>query len=95
MHQKSTKQIKVSLPDYLLDELDGMIEEGQQSANRNEFIHQATEMYLKERQRLEFQEAMKQGYEEMSSINLNIAAESFQAETEVDHSLNRRLLSGI
>ncbi|SDH81130.1 CopG family transcriptional regulator / antitoxin EndoAI [Alteribacillus persepolensis] len=93
MSQKSTKQINVSLPEYLLRELDGIIEHD--DVDRNDFIHQATEYYLKERQRKKVRESMQQGYMEMASINLHIAAESFLAEEEAENSLDDRLVSGV
>ncbi|MFB5663946.1 CopG family ribbon-helix-helix protein [Alteribacillus sp. HJP-4] len=93
MFQKSTKQIKVSLPQYLLRELDGILEDD--NVNRSDFIHHATEHYLKERERMKVRESMQQGYEEMANINLNIAAESFLAEEEVESTLDHRLVSGV
>ncbi|WP_420830482.1 antitoxin [Bacillus piscicola] len=93
LSHQSKKQIKVCLPECLLHELDGMI--ARDNVNRNEFIHQATEFYLKERQKKAKRETMQQGYVEMAQINLHIAAESFLAEEEAEHSLDTRLVSGV
>ncbi|MFZ4454448.1 CopG family ribbon-helix-helix protein [Salibacterium aidingense] len=93
MYQRSTKQIKVSLPEYLLRELDRIVEED--NMNRHDFIYQAAEYYLKERQKRRDRESMQQGYMEMANINLHIASESFLAEEEAENSLDNRLVSGV
>ncbi|MFC5714061.1 CopG family ribbon-helix-helix protein [Thalassorhabdus alkalitolerans] len=91
--QKGTKQIKISLPENLLQEVDGII--SYDKINRSEFIHQATKVYLKERQKAKTRESMQKGYLEMAKINLNIAAESFLAEEEAESNLDDRLVSGV
>ncbi|RSL29422.1 antitoxin [Salibacterium salarium] len=93
MSQRNTKQIEVSLPEVLLRELDKIVEND--NMNRDDFIYQATELYLRERQKRRNRESMQQGYMEMANINLNIASESFLAEEEAEHSLDNRLVSGV
>ncbi|RKD73209.1 MULTISPECIES: antitoxin [Sinobaca] len=93
MFERNTKQIKVSLPEYLLSELDGILDQGRE--NRDDFIHQATELYLRESQRIKARESMQKGYVEMAQINLHIASESFVAEAEAEHSMDTRLVSGV
>ncbi|MDA3129581.1 CopG family ribbon-helix-helix protein [Aliibacillus thermotolerans] len=93
MSSEDTKQIKISLPDYLLRELDDIVKK--ENVNRNDFIHQATEFYLKERQQKSIRESMQKGYMEMANINLHIATESFLAEEEAEHALDGRLVSGV
>jgi CopG family transcriptional regulator/antitoxin EndoAI len=88
----STKRIVVSLPEQLIDEVDGAIMN--ENLNRSEFIHQATKMYLRERKSCHIRETMRQGYAEMAKINLNIASEAFLAEEEADLTLDR-LVSGV
>lgn len=90
--EESTKKIMVSLPQDLVNELDGLLE--RQNVNRNEIIHQATRMYLKEHKKQLIRETMQQGYMEMAKINLNIATEAFLAEEEAEHTLDR-LVSGV
>ncbi|MBU8908765.1 antitoxin [Desertibacillus haloalkaliphilus] len=92
MSEQSTKRIMISLPQHLLNEVDGIIE--QENVNRNEFIYQATKMYLRERKKRQIRETMQQGYMEMAKINLNIASEAFLAEEEAEHTLDR-LVSGV
>jgi CopG family transcriptional regulator/antitoxin EndoAI len=90
--EENTKKIMVSLPQHLVNELDGLLE--QQNINRNEVIHQATKMYLKEQKKQQIRETMQQGYMEMAKINLNIATEAFLAEEEAENTLDR-LVSGV
>jgi len=88
----STQEILVRLPQALINEVDGFLK--QEESNRNEFIYQATKMYLRERRKRQIREAMRRGYMEMAKINLNIASEAFLAEEEADHTLGR-LVSGV
>jgi CopG family transcriptional regulator/antitoxin EndoAI len=50
-------------------------------------------MYIRERKKRQIRESMRRGYMEMAKINLNIASEAFQAESEADHTVER-LVSG-
>lgn len=88
----NTKRIMVSLPQHLLNEVDGLIKK--ENVNRSEFIYQATKMYLREKKKRQIRETMQQGYMEMAKINLNIAAEAFLAEEEAENTLDR-LVSGV
>ncbi|MFV8829992.1 MULTISPECIES: CopG family ribbon-helix-helix protein [Alkalihalobacterium] len=90
--EQATKRIMISLPQNLLNEVDGVVK--QENVNRSEFISQATKMYLRERKRRQIRESMQQGYMEMAKINLNIASEAFLAEEEAEHTLDR-LVSGV
>ena len=89
---QSTKRIMITLPQHLLNEVDGFVK--QEKMNRSEFISQATKMYIRERKKRQIRESMRQGYMEMAKINLNIASEAFVAEEEADHTLDR-LVSGV
>jgi len=88
----STKRIMISLPDYLLQEVDGIVEI--EHSNRSEFIRQAMKLYLMERKKRFLRESMQRGYMEMAKINLHIASESFQAEEDAGISVDR-LVSGV
>ncbi len=90
--EEHTKRIMVSLPQHLVNELDGLLEN--EDINRSEVIHQATKMYLRERKKSKIRETMQQGYMEMAKINLNIATEAFLVEEEAEHTLDR-LVSGV
>lgn len=87
-----TKRIMISIPQYLLQEVDGVVEK--ENSNRSELIRQAMKMYLTERKKRHIRETMKKGYMEMANINLNMASEAFLAEEEADHTLDR-LVSGV
>ncbi|MBC8078736.1 MAG: ribbon-helix-helix protein, CopG family [Gorillibacterium sp.] len=88
----NTKRIMISLPDYLLQEVDGIVEI--ENSNRSEFIRQAMKLYLMERKKRFLRESMQRGYMEMAKINLHIASESFQAEEDAGISVDR-LVSGV
>ncbi|AQZ47408.1 CopG family ribbon-helix-helix protein [Paenibacillus larvae] len=88
----NTKRIMISLPDHLLKEVDGIVEK--ENSNRSEFIRQAMRLYLLERKKRTLRESMQRGYMEMAKINLNMASEAFQAEEEVDNTVDR-LVSGV
>lgn len=88
---RATQEIVIRLPQNFLTELDGYVQ--QENVNRNEFIYQATKMYLRERKKRHIRESMRRGYMEMAKINLSIASEAFQAEYEAEHTVER-LVSG-
>lgn len=87
-----TKRIMISLPQHLLHEVDGVVEEEQ--SNRSDFIRRAMKQYLQELKKRHIRETMQRGYMEMAKINLNIASEAFEAEEEANITLNR-LVSGV
>lgn len=89
---QNTKRIMISLPDHLLEEVDGIV--ARENSNRSEFIRQAMRLYLIERKKRQIRESMQRGYLEMAKINLVIASEAFQAEEEADGTLGR-LVSGV
>lgn len=86
------KKVVITMSQQLLSEVDGVIQ--QEQLDLDEFISQATKMYLHERKKRHIREAMRQGYMEMAKINLNIASEAFLAEEEADDTLDR-LVSGV
>ena len=89
---QNTKRIMISLPNQLLEEVDGIVQE--ENSNRSELIRQAMRVYLMERKKRHIRESMQQGYMEMAKINLNIASEAFHVEEEADDTLDR-LVSGV
>lgn len=88
----NTKRIMISLPDQLLQEVDGIVEK--ENSNRSEFIRQAMKLYLMERKKRYLRDSMQRGYMEMAKINLHMASEAFLAEEEADNTLDR-LVSGV
>ena len=67
------KKVMISLPDNLLEEVDGFVQKG--SGNRSEFVREAMRLYLKEKKRQEIREKLRDGYIEMSEINSKLADE--------------------
>ena len=66
-----TKRIMVSLPNSLLEEVDFIV--SMEKKNRSEFVKEAMKLYIREKRRMEFVEKLKDGYVEMSNINLALA----------------------
>lgn len=71
----------ISLPDNLLEEVDGIV--ALEKKNRSEFIREAMKLYIGERKRRYLREQMRIGYQEMASINLALAYEGLDCEEEV------------
>ncbi|MCI1859358.1 MAG: ribbon-helix-helix protein, CopG family [Sporolactobacillus sp.] len=92
MQESNVENIMLSLPQHLLNEIDGMA--NRDNMNRSEFLHRAIRMYLRERNKGYVREIMRQGYMEMAKINLNIASEAFLAEEEAEMTLERSV-SGV
>lgn len=66
-----SKRIMISLPDSLLQEVDGIV--AIEKKNRSEFIREAMKLYIRERKKIQIKEKMKMGYREMGSINLSLS----------------------
>lgn len=66
-----TKKIIVNLPDSLLKEVDDLV--SVEENNRSDLIKEAMELYVREQRRLQIKEDMKQGYLEMSQINISLS----------------------
>ncbi|HHX76887.1 MAG TPA: ribbon-helix-helix protein, CopG family [Firmicutes bacterium] len=75
-----TKRIMISLPDILLDEVDGIV--ASEKRTRSEFIREAMRLYLQERKKRQIREKLQRGYIEMARLNLNLANEALEAENE-------------
>ncbi|MDB5085233.1 MAG: ndoAI [Bacilli bacterium] len=87
-----TKRIMVSVPNHLLQEVDGIVQNDRM--NRSEFIRQAVKLYISERRKRFIRETMQRGYVEMGNINLQLSSEAFSAEEDADHVLGR-LVKGV
>jgi CopG family transcriptional regulator/antitoxin EndoAI len=74
------RRIMISLPDSLLEEVDGMV--ALEHTNRSELIRQAMRQYISARRRRELRDQMKQGYLAMATLNLALAEEGFACEQE-------------
>ncbi|OWZ82821.1 CopG family ribbon-helix-helix protein [Natranaerobius trueperi] len=83
----------ISLPEQLLKEVDGIVS-SEKCRSRSEFVRKAMRLYIEERRKNNIREYMKQGYEEMAEINLELANEALEAENEADQ-LTEELVSGV
>lgn len=72
------KRVMISLPDSLLEKVDGVAE--QENQNRSEFVRKAMKLYIAELRKEEIKQEMKQGYLEMGNINLKIAEDNIKIE---------------
>ena len=85
----SVKRIMISIPESLLKEVDGLV--SMEKRNRSEFIREAMRLYISERKRRTLREQMKKGYQEMAAINLALALESYELESEVQTYFDEKL----
>lgn len=67
------KRISVSLPDFLLQEMDQEIQRAH--VGRSEFIRESLEYYILECRRRTVHEQLAAGYQAMGSLNLALAEE--------------------
>ncbi len=73
------KRIMVSLPDSLLQEVDGIVRREQ--GNRSAFVREAMVLLIKERHRLERLERCRNGYEKMGRINRKLAEDGLESDS--------------
>lgn len=85
------KEIIVSIPDYLLKEIDGI--SAMENKNRNDFIREAMRLYIREREKIKLREQLKLGYTLMAEINIRWAELGFCCDC-LDFSLYETRLSG-
>lgn len=76
----ASKKIIVSVPEYLLAEMDQM--GVAESKNRSEIIREAIKLYLGERRKKLLKEQLRKGYIEMGDINIKIAEENYTMDQE-------------
>ncbi len=72
------KRIMVSLPDSLLQEVDGIVR--RETGNRSAFVREAMLLLIAERRRLEKIERYRTGYEKTGKINRALAEEGLGAD---------------
>lgn len=74
----SSKRLVVNLSESLYNEFNSTLEKD--CKKRSEFIRDAIILYIEEKKRLSFIEAMKKGYSEMAQINLEMAEMGFASD---------------
>lgn len=72
------KRVMISLPHSLLQEVDVIVQK--ENGNRSQFIREAMQLYISERQKKDIREKMKQGYIDMGEINLELANTGFSVD---------------
>lgn len=75
------KRIMISIPNSLLQEVDGII--AMEKLSRSQFVREAMRLYIEERKRKAVRDMMRRGYQEMAVINLTLAEEGLSADVEV------------
>ena len=66
-----TKRIMISLPNHLLEEVDGIV--ATEKRTRSDFIREAMRLYLEEREKQDIRNRMQKGYMEMAKLKIGRA----------------------
>ena len=83
------KKILVSLPDSLLNEVDTLAT--MQKLSRNEFIREAARSYVAQQKNTSYKEKLKEGYQSMAEINIEIAELCLEADNIQQQSYEEKL----
>jgi CopG family transcriptional regulator/antitoxin EndoAI len=75
------KRIMISIPNSLLQEVDGII--AMEKLSRSQFVRDAMRLYIEERKRKAVRDMMRKGYQEMATINLALAEEGLLIDSDV------------
>jgi CopG family transcriptional regulator/antitoxin EndoAI len=73
------KRIMVSLPETLLQEVDGIVR--RETGNRSAFIREAMLLLITERRHRERIELCRLGYQKMGKLNLELAEDGFEEDS--------------
>lgn len=73
-----TKRVQINIPATLLDQIDSIAHE--KKINRSQFIQNAVQMYIMEREANSLQEKLRVGYQIMAELNLTLAEEGNDAD---------------
>ena len=75
------KRIMISIPNSLLQEVDGII--AMEKLSRSQFVREAMRLYIEDRKRKAVRDMMRKGYQEMAVINLSLAEEGLLADADL------------
>ncbi len=75
------KRIMISIPNSLLQEVDGII--AMEKLSRSQFVRDAMRLYIEDRKRKAVRDMMRKGYQEMATINLALAEEGLLIDSDV------------
>lgn len=76
----SRKRLVINLSETLNNELDKILKTN--NKKKSEFIREAVILYIEETKKLNLQEQMKNGYEEMAEVNLQYCELGFESYNE-------------
>lgn len=68
-----TKRVQISIPAALLEQIDSIVHE--KKINRSQFIQNAVQLYIMEKEAQSLQERLRVGYQIMAELNLSLAEE--------------------
>lgn len=74
------RRIMISIPNNLLQEVDGII--ANDKLSRSQFVREAMRLYIEERRRRTVRDMMRRGYQEMAIINLTLAEEGLLVDVD-------------
>lgn len=74
------KKVLITLPDYLLEEIDEMAKK--ENKNRSDVVRDVMKSYLSERHKQRIKNELIEGYQEMANINLEMAQMCMDADEE-------------
>lgn len=86
-----TSRITINLPNNLLDEVDVMVP--MEYKDMSDFVIEAMKLFINEKKKLDIIEKLKEGYKEMSQINLYLA-ESYVEQHSLDLAMYEARLTG-
>jgi CopG family transcriptional regulator/antitoxin EndoAI len=75
------KRIMISIPNSLLQEVDGII--AMEKLSRSQFVRDAMRLYIEDRKRKAVRDMMRKGYQEMAVINLALAEEGLLLDSDL------------
>lgn len=75
------KRIMISIPNSLLQEVDGII--AMEKLSRSQFVREAMKRYIEDRKKQAIRDMMRKGYQEMAVINLSLAEEGLLIDTDL------------
>lgn len=73
-----TKRIMITLPEYLLEEVDALVQTDFKS--RSHLVRVAMKMLIRETRREELRERMRKGYIKMGQLNIMLAEEGIASD---------------
>lgn len=75
------KRIMISIPNTLLQEVDGII--AMEKLSRSQFVREAMRLYIEDRKKKAIRDMMRKGYQEMAVINLSLAEEGLLIDSDM------------